>query len=1154
MEKKAGNRLIREFSITNLALNNRMSVFLILILLTFSGVYSYVNMAKEAFPEVVIPTINVTTPYAGNSPADIENLVTRPLEREINNVSDIEELNSTSQQDLSSIMVEFGQDVDISRKLQDVRDAVDRAKDDLPDDLDNDPTIQEIDFSEMPIMYINVSGDYDIQQLKEYAEDLQEEIEDLREISSADIRGAPEREIAVELDLFKMAGKNVTFRDVDDAISTENVTMSAGDLKLGDHRRGVRIMGEFEEAEEIEHLLVRRDGDETVYLNDVAEVIDGFEEPTSFSRSEGLPVVTLEVVKRSDENLLDASDKINTILDEAKGTYLPADVETSITNDLSRITRNQVSNLENSVISGFILVVLVILFFMGIRNSMFIGLAIPLSMFSAFLLLFAFGVTMNIVVLFALILALGLLVDNGIVVVENIYRLREQGFTPLQAAKEGAGEVAYPIITATATTLSAFIPLVFWEGVTGEFMSYLPITLIIVLLSSLFIALVINPVLTSYWMKVEKPDEKIDRKKPFIYAGIFAFFSVIFFLMGWQFLGGFSLLLGLVRLFGTFVLTPGSHWFLRNLIPRIEKIYDNLLRFCLHGLRPYVVFGISTLLLVAVAGLFIWQTPKVSFFPSADPNYINVYTEFPVGTDIHYTDSVTRELEERVFETVEPYRGITEAVISNVGEGASDPMDNMGGTATPNKSRITVSFYEFKERDGVSTEKILDEVRRDIRDVPGVQITVEQDEMGPPTGRPINLEVSGEDLEELARLSDDIMNTIDNAPISGIEELRRDLETQNPEATVRLDRESARRHGLSTEAVSFELRTALFGLESSQFQEGEEEHPIMVRLKDEHRYNPSMLINQSINVRDGGGVNQVPISTVADIDYTATYGSISRIDMDRVVSIYSNVEVGHNANEIVNEIENHLEDYEMPEGYEIEFTGEQEEQQEAASFLTNALMVSVFLIFLILVSQFNSFIKPFLIIISVIFSTIGVMLGLVIFRMEFILVMTGVGIISLAGVVVNNAIVLVDFIDLQRKRKREQLELNEGDRLPYPYFLEAVVEGGKIRLRPVILTAITTILGLIPLAIGLNLNFETLISRLDPQMYFGGDNAAFWSPMAWTVIFGLIFATFLTLLVLPAMYVIAHRLGHYFSDLLNLKEPEALQPDVSPGEGAEEDK
>ena len=1141
MEKKEGNRLIREFPATNLALGNRMSVFLMLIILTFSGIFSYINMPKEAFPEVVIPTIHVSTPYAGNSPADIENLVTRPLEREINNVSGVDELNSTSQQDFSSIMVEFSQGVDISRKLQDVRDAVDRAQSDLPGDLDQDPSVQEIDFSEMPIMYLNISGDYEIEELKEYAEDLQDDIEDLREISSSDLRGVQNREISVELDLFKMTGKGVTFQDVDDAISQENLTMSAGDIKLGHHRRGVRITGEFQEASEIGHLIVRQEGNQIVYLNDVGEVIDGFEEPTSFSRSEGLPVVTLEVVKRSNENLLEASNKINNIIDEAEGTYLPDDIDISITNDLSRITRNQVQNLENSIVSGFILVILVILFFMGIRNSLFVGLAIPLSMFFAFLLLFAFGVTMNIVVLFALILALGLLVDNGIVVVENIYRLREQGFSPLQAAREGAGEVAYPIISSTLTTLSAFFPLLFWEGIIGEFMKYLPITLIIVLASSLFIALIINPVLTAYWMKVEKPGEKFRHKLPFIYSGLFLIASVYFFLIGVNFLGGLFLLLSIIRLVSAYVFTPASHWFLRVIIPKIESVYEKSLRFLIDGYKPLLVFSISLALLVFSFILFAWHTPKVSFFPSADPNYINVYTEFPVGTDIHYTDSVTREMEERVFETIEPYRNITEAVISNVGEGAADPMDALSVQAPSNRSRITVSFYEYDQREGVSTEKILDEVRRAISDMPGVQVSVEQDQMGPPVGRPINIEISGENLEVLASLSDDIRNTIDNSPIAGIEELRRDLETQNPEITVRLDREKARRFGLSTDAVSFELRTALFGLESSQFKEGEDEHPIMIRLKDEHRYNPSNLINQPINIREGGEVQNIPISTVADMEYTSTYGSISRIDMDRVVTLYSNVEVGHNANEIVNQIEELLSDYDLPDGYDIAFTGEQQEQDEASGFLFNALMISVFLIFLILVSQFNSFIKPFLIIVSVIFSTIGVMLGLVIFQMEFIIVMTGVGIISLAGVVVNNAIVLIDFTDLQRNRKREELGLKPGDRLPYSYFLESVVEGGKIRLRPVLLTAITTILGLMPLAIGLNINFETLLSEFNPQIYFGGDNAAFWGPMAWTVIFGLFFATFLTLLVLPAMYVLAHKSGQYVSDLFNMKEPEENQ-------------
>ncbi|MEX0967959.1 MAG: efflux RND transporter permease subunit [Bacteroidia bacterium] len=1144
------NKVIRSFGITNLSLLNRISVLIITLLITFGGLYSYIIIPKESFPEIVIPTIYIGTAYPGNSPVDMENLITRPIEKELKSLTGLKKIGSTSIQDFSTIIVEFNPGVDIPKALQDTKDAVDRAKKDLPTDLDNDPNVFEINFSEFPIMTVNISGDYDLDKLKEFAEYLQDDIEGLSEISSADILGALEREIYINADPFAMAASQVSFSDIETAISNENMSMSAGDLLSDDFRRTIRITGEFQDPMQLQNVIVKKEKDRTVYLRNVATVSDSYQERESYARSGGLPVISLQVVKRSGENLLKAADKITALIETAKAEKLPENVTINITNDQSKFTRNSVNNLENSIISGVILVVLVLLFFMGVRNALFVGMAIPLSMFMAFLVLNFSGVTLNMMVLFGLILALGMLVDNGIVVIENIYRLMQEGYSPLRAAKEGAGEVALPIITSTLTTVAAFVPLAFWQGIIGEFMKYLPITLIIVLSSSLFVALVINPVFASYFMKLDDKAKK-GRKKLIIISMIMLLVAVLCYTINLNLLGGLLIVGAFLVVLNMYVLNPTSHWFQEKAMPRLERFYRSHLRSALIGKAPYFYFGGTFAVLILVLMLFGMFAPKIDLFPDNDPQYINVFAELPIGTDIEYTDSVTKIMEKRIFEIMEPYGDAVEAVIANVGAGAGDDMD-MGNNITPNRSRITISFVEYEFRDTISTKAIMEDLRNSFNDLAGVEITVDKNQMGPPVGKPINIEVSGEDYDELIALSENLIQTIDNANIHGIEELKMDLETQKPQILMNIDREKARRYGLSTGRIASDLRTALFGKEISKFKEGEDEYEITLKLDDKYRYNLPVLMNQRITFRDqaSGNVQQVPISALAELEYSSTYGSVKRKDLDRVITIYSNVTGDGNATQIVGQIQELLSDFEMPAGYDVKFTGEQEEQEKSFIFLVQAMMIAVFAIVLILVSQFNSIIKPLIILFSVIFSTIGVFLGLLVFRMDFIVIMTGIGIISLAGIVVNNAIVLIDYTDLVRKRMRKELGLEE-QRLPHDQFVDAIVEGGATRLRPVLLTAITTVLGLIPLATGLNINFYGLLAHFQPDIYWGGDNAAFWGPMAWTVVFGLTFATFLTLVIVPVMYVLSDRLATVFdkSQRHSHSLAEAKQKEASGDEG-----
>lgn len=1120
------SKTIREFGLSSFSVDNSTSVVILTLIITVLGLGAYRTMPKESFPEIVIPTVYVGTPYPGNSPVDMENLITRPIEKELKSLNNVKDIKSTSVQDFSSIVIEFTPGVQISKAIQDVKDAVDKAKSELPSDLDQDPNVLEVNTSDFPIMNVNISGPYSEQELKKFGEYLEDAIEKLPEISKADLAGTVEREIQINVDPYKMEAVGVSFGDISGAIQAENLTISGGSIKGGDFERTLRVDGEFSNPQDLLDVIVKTDQQKIVYLRDVAQIKDTFKDRTSYARSKNLPVVTINVTKRSGENLLDAADKIKVIIDNSKANRFPSDLEITITNDQSKQTRTQVADLENSIIFGIILVVLVLMFFMGFRNALFVGSAIPLSMFISFLILNAFGITLNLMVLFSLILALGMLVDNGIVVVENIYRLMQEGKPAMQAAKEGVGEVAWPIITSTATTLAAFLPLAFWQDVVGEFMKYLPITLIIVLSSSLFVALVINPVMTSMFMKIEDMTKDKPKQKFLIISGIFLVLAIIFYLIGLTAFGSLALVASIVTLFNVFLLRKAIRWFQLVFLVKLENGYESTLKYALGGKKPYLIVGGTFLLLIFSIVLLGIRAPKVLFFPDNQPQLVNVFVEFPIGTSIEATNKFVDGMEDEMMEALEPYGGIIESVITQVGQGTSDPTEGPSTQATPHKAKITIGFVDYMFRQGINTNDAMEAIRDLVEKYPGVLITVNKQRNGPPVGNPVNIEFVGENYEQLIAFVEDAKLFLESNNIQGLEELKTDLSLGSPEVVVNIDREKARRFGLSTSTIATELRTSLFGLEVSKYKEGEDDYPIQLRLDEASRYDINTLVNKKIGFRDKfGDKREVPISAVADIKYGSTYGSVKRKDLEKAVTLFSNVLDGYNATEINNQIKDLMANYEVPEGITVKYTGEQEEQAKSQAFLLRALGIAVSLIFLIIVAQFNSVISPFIIMTSVLFSTIGVFLGLVIFNMDFVVIMTGIGIISLAGVVVNNAIVLIDYTDLVRARKREEKGIKAGEFLEYPDLLASIIESGKTRLRPVLLTAITTVLGLIPLAIGMNINFSTLLSDFDPQFYVGGDNAAFWGPMAWTVIFGLTFATLITLVIVPVMYLLADKLA-----------------------------
>ena len=1100
----------KEFKPSSWAIDNRTSIYVITIIISLAGIFSYNNMPKERFPEIVIPTIYVNTIYPGTSPSDIENLITKPIEKQIKAISGVKKLTSTSVQDFSIVIVEFDTDVNVPTAKQKVKDAVDKSRNDLPTDLTREPNVIEVDFSEQPMLYINISGDFDLNKLKKFADRIEDEVETLKEITRVDIVGALDREIQINVDMYKLQAATLTMGDVSNAIAYENVTVSGGQVKMDGMTRAISVSGEIKNVKEIENIVVRSMTGAQVYLKDIAEIKDGFKEKESYARLEHKNVITLNVIKRSGENLIEASDKIAAIMARLEKEEFPKDLKITLTGDQSGQTRLVLHELINTIIIGFILVTLVLMFFMGVTNAVFVALSVPLSMFLAFLVMPSIGFTMNMMVLFSLLLALGIVVDDAIVVIENTHRIFNNGKVPIiQAAKQATGEVFLPVLSGTLTTLAPFVPLAFWGGIVGKFMFFLPITLIITLLASLLVAYIINPVFASDFMKHEEKGEvKKGYKGLIIGIVLFLVFAVLFYVSGHAGLGNFALFFMLLMVLHRFILDKLIKGFQQKVWPGVQNIYERIVTWSLKGWRP-VGLLFSTILLLILSFVFTAiRAPKVVFFPKSDPNFVYVYVTLPIGTDVAYTDSITHIVEDRVYKVVGDSNTLVSSIISNVAIGATDPTDGDRTTA-PNKGKVSVSFVEFAKRKGQSTAVYLDKIREAVKGIPGAEITVDQERNGPPVGKPISIEIYGDDFTELANASNGIKRYLDSLQIGGVEELKSDLQNNKPELVVDIDRERANREGIFTGQIGSEMRTAVYGKEVSKFRDDNDDYPIMLRMVESQRNDIDALLNMKITYRDMTtfGIRQVPLSSVAKVHYQNTYGGIKRKNQKRLITLSSNVLNGYNPNEVVANVTAAIEKFPKPDAVVVKMAGEQEDQKESQDFLQLAMLISVGLIFMTLMLQFNSISKTMLIISEVVLSLIGVLLGFSIFKMEISIVMTGVGIVALAGIVVRNGILLVEFTDLLREQGMETKQ--------------AIIQAGKTRMTPVILTATATMLGLVPLAVGFNIDFESLFTHFDPHIYFGGDNVAFWGPLSWTMIFGLGFATFLTLILVPAMYLIS---------------------------------
>ena len=1101
----------KEFRVTSFAIEHRTSSVVLLILITITGLTSYQVIPKESFPEIEIPMIAVNTIYPGVSPADIETLVTRPIEEELSAISDIKELSSTSIEGFSNVVAEFETTVDLEEALQQMREKVDLAKPELPEDAE-EPSIVEFSFSELPIMQVNLAGDFGLVYLKDIAEDLQDELESIPEILRVDIRGGLEQEVKVDVHLSRLQFYNLSLQDVIDAIASENVNIPGGSIDVGDQKFLVRVDGEFNDPELIEDLVITADDAGPIYVRDLADVEFGFSERESYARLDGSPVVTLDIVKRSGENIIETADRVKAVIEEMRPLF-PATMTVKVTGDMSRDIFSMVSSLENNIISGLILIVSVLLFFLGLRTSLFVAVSIPSSMLLSFGVLRLLGVSMNMVVLFSLILALGMLVDNAIVVVENIYRYVERGWDRKLAAKKATGEVAGPVIAATLTTLAAFAPLLFWPGISGEFMSYLPTTLIVTLSSSLFVALVIVPTLCA--MFILRDDEEpppLTRAARFtliaVSAGVVLGLAAANPLTAVLLVATAAILWGLYHFALKRASTVFQHWWLE----RAMVFYETQLVRALN--HPVLVLGSCAALLIGTVILFGRFNAGVEYFPEAiPPRQIMVSVDAPTGTSADFTDRLVRRIEAKL----PAYDGVAmdgESVVATVGGGGGGGNPMGGGPGGPEAGQVTISFVEFQDQqlDGFETLAILQETI--ANDIAGADISVDKAEEGPATGAPVNMELVGSDPDLLSDLADELIGTLQSDPVyAKLVRLNSNLDDARPELGVRVDREKAALYGLSTLSVGQAIRGAIQGIEAAKYRTGNDEYDIIVRLAKEDRDELSALAELTV-MSDG---DPIPLLSVASWEVGQGAGSIQRLDMDRSVTVSSEVRAGYNSNAALAEVQQALGGFaeDLPPGYQIRYTGENEEQAEAQAFLITAFAMALFLIGFILISQFNSLVKPFIILTSVLMSTVGVLLGLMLFRMPFGIIMTGVGIISLAGIVVNNAIVLIDYIDILRARD------GVGRR-------DALVLGGMTRFRPVVLTALTTALGLVPLAIGLNFDFFGLYGSLSPDLYWGGDQAAWWGPMAIAVIAGIIFATFLTLIVVPVMYQVVDDVGRFF--------------------------
>ena len=1055
-----------------LLVDNKVTIYILALIIVIVGSYSYVSLPRESSPDVKIPFIFIATVYPGVSPQDIENLVTQEIEKEVKGISGVKEVTSVSRESLSSISVEFTTDIKIDDALQKVRDKVSTAKTNMPQDI-KEPVITEINFSELPILYVNLTGNIGAAELKLVGDRIKDKFEQIPGVLSSDVVGGIEREVKIDVNADRLKYYNLSFNDVINTVSAENLNIPGGNIDVGKTSFLVRTPGEYKNPEKIRDLVVKTNDEKPVYIRDVAEVTYGYKDRQTYARTGGQESVTIVLKKRVGANIIDIIEKTKEILEKDK-TLIPTGVSYTMTGDQSKSIKNTLHELENGIITGVILVCLILFFFMGLKNAILVATSIPLSFLISFIILNMMGITLNMIVLFTLILVLGIIVDDAIVVIENIYRLQEkENYSPHDAAIEAPREVVFPVTIATLTIIASFFPILFFPGIVGSFMKYMPITLIVCLFSSLFVAMIISPIQAAVFINFKKEKEKSRKKK----------FRPIA-----KFLEHFD-----DKFFGTSL-----------------KLYEKAVRKSLRYRKTTLalVFGI----LIAVFMLYGVFNNGVEFFPDVEPNSVNINITTPIGTNIEETNNIAKTIEKNI-----PKDDNIETIVVNIGS-SNNPLD-FSGEGIPNKGVITINFIDKLDRNSSSFES-LEKIRQEISNIPGGVIEVEKEEHGPPVGKPINIEISGDDFSKLGEISENLKREIQNIP--GLADLKDNFDRTKPEIQVNVDREKAALYGLSTAMIGTTVRTAINGTEASKYRVGEDEYKIVVRLGKQQRNEIETLENLYISNRDG---QKIPLSSIAQVKFAGSIGAINRKDMKRVVTVSANAE-GRLGNDVLKDVMTKLENFKLPEGYNIQYTGEQENQKESGDFLAKALVISLLLIFFLMVIEFNSVRVPVLIMISILLSLIGVLLGLMITRTPFGIIMTGIGVIALGGIVVRNAIVMLDFAYELRKRGLGRDE--------------SLVQAGIIRMRPIFLTAAATILGILPLASGVDFDWRTF------SWLIGGENTAFWRPMGVAIIFGLMVSTFLTLVITPTLYAVSDDLFQKFQFWKKKHTHYEIEPGVEP--------
>jgi multidrug efflux pump len=1051
---------------TKFAVKNPVTILVLAAMILMAATLSYVSLPRESFPEIKIPYIFVNTVYPGASPQDIEKLVTEKIEDKLDGMDGVKKVTSQSMESVSAIQVEFNPSIDVETALRRVKDKVDQAKGDIPTDAE-DPIVQELNFSNIPVFIISLTADYDMDRLEQVADELKEKIATVSGVLEAKVTGKQDKEIAIDCDPAKLSAYDIPLRDVSAAITAQHRNIPGGSLKAAGNTFSIKMTGEIKDPDAFGDVVVRAEGSKIVRVRDLASVKFGWSrDRSSIARFNGKPALAITVTKRTGENIIRIIDDTKKLIEEESGTW-PQGTIADYSYDQSVQIREMVTELTNHIITGLVLVIALLTFFLGFRNSFFISTAIPFSMGIGLIVLQMMGITLNMVVLFALVLGLGMLVDDGIVVVENIYRHLSMGKSRVQAAIDGTKEVTLPVATATLTTISAFVPILWMPGIMGNFMKYLPITVSVTLAGSLFVAFIFNPVFASLFMH-NNPDHHDEE-------------------------GG-----GLFMRFRAFYGRTLESWLDRPLV-----MLTLCAMFVFAGIAAYGVFG-----------------KGVAFFPKSEPEVIATEIEGPLGLDISRTDEAIRKIEAAAMAMPKSEADIA-SVSAVVGSGKSD--NNLGGSqAEPNKAYIDVKFAKFEHRkvDGWTSQAWMEKNLPGL--LPGWTVKVKEQQHGPSTGKPIELLVQGEDFSVIGRYADSVAAKLKLLP--ELTNVTTDYNPAQPEIRVDVDREQAKRFGVSTSDVALAVRGSMYGLEAGKYRVGKDEHKIMVRLDPATRENFRSL--DQITVPHEGA--SIPLNSVARFTQEAGLSSINRLNRVRTVQVSAELAPGQgDENGPKAKVAEMVKGIRVPTGYAIRPGTSSKDQDETKVFMVKALFVAMFLVFFTMVLQFNSLFQPLLILVGVFLALGGVFWGLLIVHTQLSIIMTGIGIIALAGVVAKNGIVLIDFMNHLREEGRP--------------LREVAVEGGKTRLRPVVLTAVTAMIGLLPMATGMGVDWLHLGIVTKSQ------TAGMWAPLAWAIFWGLLFNTALVLVVTPVLYY------SYYTFVAKLKTRFGKNGSVSPNEVVDTD-